>query len=119
MFKIRQELLDALTKDMEDRFKHRLCQHLRTAYVSEVAALNAEQLQQFVATGIDKAMAYQIDIEGDIADYLVLLLRHGMDFEQQPKHRWALAILQNPEMAGGMKIQALEERFENQRGPHG
>ena len=119
MFKIRQELLDALEKDRVDQFKHRLCKHLRTDYAPEVAALNAEQLQQFVATGVDKAMAYQIDIEGHIADYLVLLLRHGMDFEQQPEHRWALAILQNPEMTGEMKIQELETRFANPRGQHG
>lgn len=113
MFKIRQELLDALEKDRVDQFKHRLCQHLRTEYVPEVAAFNAAQLQQFVATGVDKAALYQIDIERDIADYLVLLLRHGMDFEQQPEHRWAHAILTNPEMAGEMKLQALATKFEH------
>ena len=119
MLKIRQEQLDVLAQYVEEEFKQRLRAHLRVEHTLEVAAMNAEQLQQFVDRGVEKALSFKITIKRDVADYVVMLLHHGMDFEQQPEYAPALDILEDPDMAGEMKLQRLDTLFEQTRGQYG
>lgn len=116
MLKLRQEHLDVLNKYVEDQYKRRLQVFLRTEYAPEAAAMSEDELKQLVDTGLQKALDYGISSKRDVADYLVILLRHGVHFEQQPQHSWALDILKNQEMAGGTKILQLETTFEELQG---
>ena len=118
MLKIRQEQLDVLAQGAENRFKLRLQGQLRLEYAREVAAMSDEQLKVFVDTGVNQAKAYQIVAKCDVADYLVILLSHGVGFEHRPEHRPALAILTDPETAGGMKLRQLKNLFEHNRGTY-
>lgn len=75
--------------------------------------MSEEQLKAFVDTGIHQAKAYHIVANRDVANYLVILLSHGVNFEYQPEHRQALAILTDPVTEGGMKLLQLKNLFEN------
>ena len=116
MLKIRQEQLDVLNKYVEDQYKERLQTYLRTEYAPEAAPMSEDELKQLVDTGVQKALTYDISSKRDVADYLVLLLRHGVDFERQPQHAWALDILKSEEMDGETKILELETTFDKLQG---
>lgn len=119
MLKIRQEMLDALGAKVEERFKRQMCLQLRAEHPRETAAFNGKQLTEFVDQGVAKAKSYNIDTKRDVADYLVILLFNGVNFEQQPKNEWALEILNDSDMEGGTKILQLETQFEKQESQRG
>ena len=119
MLKIRQEQLDALGAYVEKNFKRQMREQLRADYAHYIAGLNDAQLASFVEQSVAKAKSYNIDIKRDVADYLVILLHHGVDFELQPEYDWALEILSDPNLEGGTKILQFHTQFdeqENQRG---
>ena len=87
---------------------------LRTEYAPEAAAMSEDELKQLVDTGVQKALTYEISSKRDVADYLVLILRHGVDFEQQ--HTWALDILKSEQMDGETKLLELETMFNKLQG---
>ena len=116
MLKIRQEQCDVMAKGAEDRFKQRLQRQLRTEYTQKVAAMSEQQLKAFVETGVNKAKAYNIVEKCDVVDYLVILLFHGVNFEQQPEHNQALSILTDPDAKGDTKLLRLENLLANSRG---
>ena len=118
MLKIRQEQLDVMAKGAENRFKLRLQGQLRLEYAREVAAMSDEQLKAFVDTGVNQAKAYNIVMKRDVANYLLILLYYGVNFEQQPEHHQALSILTDPETQGGMKLLKLKNLFEHNRGTY-
>lgn len=119
MLKIRQEQLDALGANVAKKFKRQMCVQLRTEHARETAAFDEKQLAEFVDQGVAKAKKYKIDVKNDVTDYLVMLLNHGANFEQQPANTWALEILNDPDMQGGTKILQLEAEFEEQENQRG
>ena len=118
MLKIRQEQCDVMAKGEQDRFKQRLQRELRTEYTQKVAAMSEQQLKEFVETGVNKATAYNIVVKCEVMDYLVILLHHGVDFEQQPEHKQALSILIDPVAKGDSKLLQLENLLVNSRDTH-
>lgn len=119
MLKIRQEQLAALGANVEKKFKRQMCEQLRTEHTRETAAFDEKQLAEFVDQGVAKAKQYGIDVKRDVADYLMILLRNGVNFEKQPANEWALEILDDPDMHGGTKILQLETQFETQESQRG
>lgn len=119
MLKIRQEQIDALGVGVERRFKRQMCAQLRAEHARETVSLDEKKLTGLVDQGVAKAKFYKIDVKRDVADYLVILLRYGVNFEQRPEHSWALEILDDPDMEGGTKILQLETQFEKQESKRG
>lgn len=119
MLKIRQEQLATLGANVEKKFKRQMCVQLRAEHVRETAVFDEKQLTEFVDQGVANAKKYDIDVKRDVADYLVILLNHGVNFEKQPANEWALEILNDPDMHGGTKILQLETQFEKQESQRG
>ncbi len=75
------------------------------------AARAGKDARTVVRRTVDACLAYGIDRECDIADYLDFVLRFGLDFERRPEFGACRAVLENHAMVGPAKLSALASRL--------
>ena len=65
---------------------------LRSTYAQEVQMFNDKELTEWIREGIANAKEYEIEEEDALIQYIVLMVKHGKEFDKEP---WAKRILRS------------------------
>lgn len=104
--------MKVLCEDSLEQFRERMRRFLTDL---DPARWGAEALQtsprgsleELITSGMEKAERFGITAERDVALFLAIVSRFGVDLE----HRaiWAQQILEHPRMGGGLKVKRIVE----------
>jgi hypothetical protein len=107
-FVVREASVKVLREHSFALFKERLRNFLIGLDSERWRALENSQpgsLDRLVTSGIEKANRFGITTERDLALFLAIVARYGIDFEQSfPRAR---PILEHPRMGGGIKVRKI------------
>jgi hypothetical protein len=116
MLIIRAEQMHALEVAKRAGFIERLVAHFTKVWPEKVQALG-DGLRAFIGTGVDRALAYEITTEADIARFINLMFVWGKDFGVSPAWPWALEILHDPTLSGAVRVHQLAHRTRGELAP--
>lgn len=108
MLKIRLEQITILREAILRRFVERVSVELRRDFPDQLQDASDETLFSLVDRGIDQAAQVGVTDETDVRYYLSLLVEFGLDFGSTPETGWARTILEDEEIGGREKIEALD-----------
>lgn len=100
---------DALGNCQRTRFEDEVLAHLRNACLMECVQMSDDELRELIRTGIEKAGAYSILRERDVARYIELMLVVSPSFDEE---EWAHDILSANWIPAHEKIERLNEEVE-------
>lgn len=108
-YRIRPEQYSALDAVALNNFELRLTEHLQKFYPEQCETMGLQGIRQLISLCLAKTASYDINIEGDICQYLDLMMAFGPNFETDTQH-WAMHILRDPTTRDPrIKIQRLVE----------
>jgi len=110
MLVIRPEQMEALNAGCLEQYRQRVVERLHREYSDPDAQASDEELHDFVCRGMEQAGSYGIDGEDDMEAFIVFLFVHGERFDDDPDFAWARSILDDDEIDGTAKMEAIEER---------
>jgi len=90
-------------------FEKRLIDHLEKAYPEEIWNLSEHELIMQVQNLIDKAFAYGIVTEEDVATFIDISFELGEKINTDEQFSWIIEILSKEELDGQAKISMIEE----------
>ncbi|MCG8550298.1 MAG: hypothetical protein MI799_07845 [Desulfobacterales bacterium] len=105
--------MEALAKVSRETFIKRMVAHLESAYSKELREQVGliQNPQNFVRDGVKKATLYDISYEHDVQLYLECMVELGPNFDTDSDIPWASKILQNRNLTGEDKMNAIEEHL--------
>jgi hypothetical protein len=105
--------MEELAKVSSEIFVKKMVSHLESAYSKELREHVGllQNPQQFVRSGLKKAMSYGISYEENVQLYLECMVELGANFDTDPEILWASNILQNRNQTGEEKMDAIEEHL--------
>jgi len=101
---IRDEQLVALRGIRQKEYEKRLAAHLRKYFSETCTKLGEQGLRDAVRYGIQRAKAYGIQAERDVAKYLNLMFVFGRDFDTDPRFPWAASMLRSTDYGPTLRI---------------
>jgi hypothetical protein len=107
MLTIREELMRAMGATLEIDFYARLTRHVQEYFPAECSVLGEGGLKEMLTYQVGKARQHGIVTERDICKYVDLAFKFGKDFDVDPLHPWAAAILSNAEVGGSDRMRRL------------
>jgi hypothetical protein len=96
MFKIRAAQVKAFEQAARKDFEDRMVLHLNEFFPDECRAMGEAALREMIRYGIGRAASHGIIMEPDVCKYLTLMMAYGRDFDCDPNHPWASAVLNDP-----------------------
>lgn len=93
MFKIRQQVLDALASVAVKVFEDRMVAYLSGAFPNEAAARGEAEVRSIVEQGVGRAEAYGLVTEHDICCYVEVMWLLGRHFDTDPRYAFATDVL--------------------------
>lgn len=115
MLRILKAQMDHLGRRAARGFVARMAGYLREAYPKETGAMSDDALAAWVDRNVGRAAAFGIDTEPEVAQYLLLSLRHGEDAPDRLP--WFRAPLTRAELAAPGKVRALVRAARSALGP--
>lgn len=109
MLTIRSEQMEVLGDYARQLLETRLSGQIRTMFPELLESLSDSELRAFVASGIDRAISYEVVLEEDVRRYLEYAVRYGGDFDRAPATSWAEAILSRTDLEGTEKMNELDD----------
>jgi len=112
MLRMRREQMRAFEDYMRAQFEKRMFAHLRAAFPARLADTPDDQLRQLIHEGVERALAFGIEIEDDVRRFLeaAVVLGPGLD-----SNEWAGNILHDQSLDGTEKMDRLESHEAYQR----
>lgn len=93
MLTIRQAQFAALSQYDVRRFENWMFAHLHRFFPAECAAAGDDRVMETIRHGIQRAAVHGITEKRDVCRYIDLMAVFGVDFDRDPKLRWASDIL--------------------------
>jgi hypothetical protein len=109
MFVIRQEQMDALSRQLLRSFVVRMLLQLKTAFPERTKGLTDDELRERIEAGIERAAKYGVTDEADVERYLEYVVRYGPDFDTNKKTFWAGQILREQSLSGTKKMNRIDD----------
>lgn len=110
MLVIRQSQMDALSQGAMRRFEDDLIGHFRQHLPAHHAQLGDEGTREAIRHGVQRARAYGIESEPDVAVYVRHMFLFGRDFDVDPQLPWAAhALTQGPVGSGAARVGRLAQ----------
>ena len=106
MLKIRREQQEALGRPFRQRFREELLRFVR----DKAPGASAAEDEALVEYAIARARRHGVVSCADVARYIAFMVTLGRDFDMDPNLPWAQAILRDPTVSGGQKMENLLER---------
>ena len=94
-----------------------LRQAFLSAYPDKCIGLGSEGLDSVIYAGLERAPRYGLSTVGECAGFIDLMINLSADFDTQPSHAWAKAILDMPKLRGEAKIARIQRRLGAQEQP--
>lgn len=109
MLTIRSSQLSLLGTSRREAFEAWLAPQLEARFPQHTSALGPDGLVSFVTRAVDRAGRYRITSASAVAAFAGYLIEFGENFEFLPDNSDAVAILEDNEFPGQVKIQLLDE----------
>jgi hypothetical protein len=93
MLIIRQAQFAVLSQYETRKFENWMFAHLHRFFPAECAAAGDARVIETIRYGIQRAAAHRITDKRDVCRYIDLMVVFGLDFDRDPKLRWAADIL--------------------------
>lgn len=103
-----QTQFEQLGADQKQRFIAQLMARLRRDFPVQTKPLDDPAMHELIDTGMRHAQTYGLVSEAHIRVYCAMMLRHGRDFDADPKLPWAGDILNDDKLAPRDKISRLD-----------
>lgn len=113
MLKILREQLDHFARKARREFADRVVLHIGIAYPDLAASMTPEALRARVEDGMARAERYDIVMEEDAVEFILMLFALGPAADEEIP--WVRAILRDRELDGGGKMKRLEEAGRRER----
>jgi hypothetical protein len=104
---IRNVQLTALTALRRTSFELAAVDHLLEHFPERFASDTPEQLESFVAHGIERAKVHGFIAKADVVLYLDLMAVLGRTFDEDAQSRWVLPRLEDKQRPPGLRIRRL------------
>ena len=91
------------------RFEDRMISHLRSAFTEKTIGMEDKELRTIIQSGIKRAESYEVTDETDVERFLDCMVRHGHDFDTNPRTSWAGEILGRQGLSGTEKMNHIDE----------
>lgn len=75
---------DAFSQQQRERFAREVFAQLRDRFQEECSGLNDTELETLIREGIDRARRYSIVAERDVAQYILLMVMHSRELDEEP-----------------------------------
>lgn len=111
MFRIRSSQLDQFGASAQEGFEARMTSYFRQTFSAETERLDVEA---WVARNVRRALDHHIEMEPEVAQYLLFCLRLGEDAPE--KHSWFDAVLHRRDLASDGKMRAIVETLREKDG---
>ncbi|WP_418315120.1 hypothetical protein [Piscinibacter sakaiensis] len=109
MLTLTAEQFARIGADQKQAFVDRLIAQLRQDFPQQTSPRDDTAMRQLVDTGSRNAETYGLVGEAHIRFYCGLMLRHGEDFDTDPKQPWAGEILDDDALSATEKVARLDE----------
>ncbi|MBU2550301.1 MAG: DUF4123 domain-containing protein [Proteobacteria bacterium] len=107
--------LDAFYDHSRSNYEGRLAAEFQAVQAQrpcDLPDLAGEALLERIHGAVDKALEYGVDEEDDLTAFVDITFRLGEDFDQDPKHDWAVKILQDPGLEGHAKVERIRRNLD-------
>lgn len=108
---IRNAQMQALARPQLEAFTRRMVDHVRRVFSERAAPMTDEQIRSQVQDGIERAEAYGIRREADVALFIDILFGIGPDFDDRPECAWIRTILENRDDSGTLRMQLVYDEL--------
>jgi hypothetical protein len=95
MLVIRNEQFEVFESEALNRHREGLLTYVRAMFPARCTTLSEEDLCSLVEKGSARAHSYGITTGDGVAKYLDVMFLIGQDFDGDPSHPWAIALLQS------------------------
>jgi hypothetical protein len=116
MLKIKSSQIEALSRLQLDSFMDRVLTRLRKSF-PKARTISDNDGYELIQQGIERAAAYDIISERDVAKYVGLMLLWGREFDSVHTDSWVVSILRNPTLDPGYKLDLLYDHAAQEREP--
>ena len=99
--------MEAFSAQQRERFEEEMTVYVARKYPEESATMADGALRALIHDGVDKARAYDIILEGDVARYIEFMVILGPDFDESENTAWAPAILKNRSATAKSKLDEI------------
>lgn len=115
---IRSAQMAALDAAVLDGFIRRMVAHLRTILPERIAAWGEEETKTRVADAIERASAFGLTAERDVARYVDVAVAFGADFPDGDGMARAREILDDHDVSAAARVRRLYDELERRFPEH-
>ena len=109
MFVLRQSHLDAFTAAARESFEDRMVAHLESRFPNECEELGDANVRDRIWEGVERAEAYEIRAEKDVATFIRYMFGLRRDFDTSRKTAWAGEILDETDVPATERLARIKE----------
>ncbi|PTL81616.1 hypothetical protein [Vitiosangium sp. GDMCC 1.1324] len=117
MLVIREEQRTVLRRQLLAPFHLNLFHHLRMAFHQQTERMSDPELKELIWSGMEKACAYGVSKEADVARFIEYMACYGTHFETGPESDLVGTILRSVRMDGTAKMAAIDDFNERNMRP--
>ncbi len=111
MFTVKEEQLVVFASIKQRKDEDRVLRVMERTSPDQYERDGEEKMRTFVQAAKSKGEHYGITDAHDLAGYTLMLVEYGMDFEQAQDMTECLEILENKELTGAAKVDALRKKL--------
>ena len=105
MFRIHEHQIEHFARRQRLDFERRMGDYLKEFYAGSLAGMTDDEIAQWVAAAIRKAVRYGIETEPEVAALMLLMLVLGVDLDETTP--WAREVLADRRLLAEGKIKTL------------
>jgi hypothetical protein len=109
MLAIREDQVQVLSRYMSRQFEDRMVIQFRNVPPKHKEGFGAGDLRAAIQTGIKDALAYGVNLEEDVRQYLDCAAIWGLRFDAQPAGARAKEILGRQDLDGSAKMREIRK----------
>ena len=110
MLKISQDQAEYMKKNMKDRFKYKLINHIKKELVFD--GCKEDNIDILVPDLIEDIKSHGVLVELDIANYVQVIINHFVEYKTDCVPSWVENILSNESIVGGVKVFQILTKFD-------
>jgi hypothetical protein len=111
MLTMRQDQVDAFSREMRKAFVRRQVPRLRTTFPEGTAQIDDQSLLIRIDKDVERAARYDVVNQQDLELFLDCTFMITADFDSSPNSVWAGQILNRPVLSGTEKMSLIHDRM--------
>ena len=107
--------MDAFSRLAAEQFEVRMYKYLAKTFPDNVKGLPEQAIRESIQAGVERAAAYGISSEYDVARFVDLMYRVSSDFDSHPEIPWVRATLMSSVMTTRAKMDVVYGKLTEDR----